>query len=175
MQQPATVPLDYAIPIPANPSETLVETIQPLVRALPIHLRHVVSDHLDGFSQDAIARRNRIHRNTVGNRMKLAEREMGCWFPNFENFWDTRLFRECAQQVTYTKQNDMPRFWKNNHPPEPRPARVEDMGDEEGLRPCLVRDLYCPDPFLNGAKRRVDAKATKGRAVPRKRSWKAVA
>lgn len=156
-EQPRTIPLVYCLPLSSRPSDALAGEIRSSLRVLPPELYTVVCDHLDGYLQQDIASRNRIHRNTVKNRMELAAETLRCTFPSFRGFLDMRFFNDCAQHAKYTPQNDMARHWKNNHPPERRPARIEDMGDEEGLRPSLLTDLYCPDPYLLGAKRRTDS------------------
>jgi DNA-directed RNA polymerase specialized sigma24 family protein len=156
--QPDTVPLVYGMAIIARPGEALAQAMRSSLRLLTPELSSVVSDYLDGYRQQDIARRNHIHRNTVANRMETAAQQLQCSFPSFPcALFDLRFFFECATHTRYTRQNDMARRWKNNHPAERRPLRREKSPEaDEGVRPSLLRDLYCPDPFLTGAKRRAD-------------------
>jgi DNA-directed RNA polymerase specialized sigma24 family protein len=160
-KQPSTVPLVYALPIRANPSTDLVDALRPHIRLLPLHLRCVVTDHLDGYLQDEIGRRNRIHRNTVANRMELAGQQLQCAFPSFEGLWDNQFFDECAVHATYIKQNDMTTWWMAHHPSErQRSHRMKPSASDSPdllLRDPLGVGALSRDPFLAGAKRRVDA------------------
>lgn len=176
--QPDTVPLLHALEMPAYPSEGTADAIRSSLRLLRPEVYAVVCDHLDGYRNEEIARRNRCHRNTVANRIQEAAETLRCEFPSFVAVWDLGFYFECARHAKYRKQNDMAKYWKNNHPWEPNPVRKEDI-EEIGVRPSLLHDLRCPDPHLLGAKRRTDMQMRRGpgkkRAVPRRRSWKAVA
>jgi len=172
-KQPDTVPLVHGLAVPANPSNALFDAVRSSLCVLAPEVYGVVVDHLDGYQQQEIAFRNRIHRNTVKNRMDLAAETLRCTFPSFQGFLDLALFWECSQHVKYTKQNDMAQWWANHHPPERHPQRRQQWEEDE-IRPSLLRDLYCPDPLLLGAKRRVDAQRDRRDAV-KKRTGKAVA
>lgn len=159
-QQPDTVPLLDAIEIPAHPSDGLASEIRASLQLLRPEVYAVVCDHLDGYRNTEIAHRNRVHINTVTNRMQEAAETLRCEFTSFVAVWDMRFYLECTHHAKYTKQNDMAKYWKNNHPPERRrsyPLRgSEEWAEEAGVRPSLLRDLYCPDPLLRGAKSLTD-------------------
>jgi DNA-directed RNA polymerase specialized sigma24 family protein len=169
LKQPSTVPLVYALPLATNPPADMVDALRPHIHLLPEKLRNVVTDHLDGYLQDEIARRNRIHRNTVANRMALAAQQLRCSFPSFEDLWDNRFFLECSIHATYTKQNDMTQWWMAHHPSERQRSHREkpyNIGDPDAqLRDPLGTGALSRDPHLLGAKRRTDAQLRWRRAV----------
>ena len=117
-QRPITVPLIHAISIPSYPALPLRDAVQPHIDALPLKYRLIVRDHLDGYSQVAIARQYRIHPNTVANRMEMAEQMLKCSFPDFEGDWDAGLLNFCSKTTLYHKPVGVWKSWMHSHPPD---------------------------------------------------------
>ena len=168
-KEPTTVPLVYGLPVATNPSTDMADALRPHIDLLPDNLRNVVIDHLDGYLQADIARRNRVHVNTVANRMALAAQHLQCSFPSFEDLWDTSFFNACSRHATYTPQNDMTKWWMNHHPSERQRSHREKpyvaLDPDAFLRDPMGTGAVSRDPFLSGAKRRTDTQLRRRKRV----------
>ena len=111
--EPTTVPLIHALPLPARPDASLRDAVRPHLDRLPIHLRSVVHSHLDGWTQEEIAWKLRITRNTVANRIALAGQQLQCAFPDFEDEWDRTFFDSCCRHAVYHKPSGMASYWRH--------------------------------------------------------------
>ena len=67
-----TAPLEAAVSIAASEPFTLSRQVRELFRSLPHNERILVNEWLAGYSQLEIARRHRLHRNTVRIRLELS-------------------------------------------------------------------------------------------------------
>jgi RNA polymerase sigma factor (sigma-70 family) len=116
-QQVDIVPIEDAVDVPAPHPHSRRDRLQPAIDCLPPKLRAVVCYHLDGYSQADIARLLKIHRNTVANRMELAEQALRVHFGSFERALDFDLFDACARVSIYERPRDVWLPWRHNHPP----------------------------------------------------------
>lgn len=79
----------------------------------------LVMDWMDGYSQDDIARRLRIHRNTVAIRLEEAFDRMRIEFPDIESLeYSVALFAACSRVTVYRKPTASWLPWEEQHPPE---------------------------------------------------------
>jgi RNA polymerase sigma factor (sigma-70 family) len=91
------------------------------LRSLPSRRRALVLDWLDGYSQDSIARRNRLHRNTVAIRLEDAFASLRAQFPDRETLeYAISLFVLCSRATVYRKPDGCRRLWAQRHPKEPK-------------------------------------------------------
>lgn len=116
-----TVPLEEAASLPAPPARSPRAALQPHIDALSEKLRPIISDRLDGYTLEEIARRNFLTRKTVARRIVTAIVELQLGFPDRRRPWMT-FVDECGEHASYTPQNDMSKYWKGNHPRR-RPRR----------------------------------------------------
>ena len=119
--QVATEPLSAAQTLQADEALHGSPTFADSVRSLPHSHRRLVMDWLDGYSQDDIARRNRLHRNTVGVRLEEAFALLRTAFPDIETLaYSFALFAFCSRVTVYHKPKGVWRSWVHRHPPERR-------------------------------------------------------
>ena len=118
--QIAAEPLSAAVTLQAEEMNT-TPTFADSVRSLPASHRRLVTDWLDGYRQDEIAQRNRIHRNTVGVRLEEAFATLRVAFPDAEALiYSFALFAFCSHVSVYRKPTGVWRPWINQHPPARR-------------------------------------------------------
>jgi DNA-directed RNA polymerase specialized sigma24 family protein len=90
-----------------------------MVRTLPANYRSLVLDWLDGYVQEEIAHRNRLHRNTVALRLEQAFAVLRTAFPDKEALeYSFALFNACSRVAVYRKPRGAWRSWAQQHPPE---------------------------------------------------------
>lgn len=95
--------------------------------ALPPDLGLVIVDWLEGYSNDDIARRLRLHRNTVSGRLEEAFARLRIKYPDADALeYVYALFAACSQVTIYRKPTASWMPWRDRHPPEQvfRPKRI---------------------------------------------------
>jgi RNA polymerase sigma factor (sigma-70 family) len=121
--QIATEPLSEAEGLPAVDDAVDTSAFEDSIHTLPRTHRRLVFDWLDGYGQDAIARRNRLHRNTVAIRLEESFAILRLAFPDAETLTTTyALFAFCSRATVYRKPKSPWFPWLQQHPPE-RPFR----------------------------------------------------
>ena len=121
-RQVETTPLETGVSLPA--SESLVGQVRALFRALPRNQRVLVSEWLQGYNQQDIARRHHLHRNTVGIRLESAFATLRTALPRAGAItYSGRLPGFCSRVSLYVKPKDVWPPWFQQHPPEVHFAR----------------------------------------------------
>jgi DNA-directed RNA polymerase specialized sigma24 family protein len=112
-------PLALAQAVPADGAAHGPPTFTDTLHSLPRSHYHLAVDWLDGYSQDEIAHRNRLHRNTVGVRLEEAFAMLRVDFPDVTSLaYSFALFALCSQVSVYRKPVGVWRPWQRQHPPE---------------------------------------------------------
>ena len=113
-----TAPLSEAEHLPALKSSADCEFDNSL-RGLPTFQRHLIADWVAGYSQDEIALRLRLHRNTIAVRLEEAFAALRMRFPDAEAMEHSyALFSDCSRRTIYRKPKAPWRPWQEQHPPE---------------------------------------------------------
>lgn len=119
----STVPIAEAADVPASDTDELA--FDRSVQSLPRGHRQIVADWLAGYSQDEIAQRNRIHRNTVAIRLEESFASLRVALPDAEALiFSFALFAVCSRPTIYRKPREPWLPWRLQHPPEPRIRRT---------------------------------------------------
>jgi DNA-directed RNA polymerase specialized sigma24 family protein len=86
---------------------------------LPFSSRQPFLDWLEGCTHEEIARRNRIHRNTVAARLDTAFAALRAQYADAgELEYAYALFNACARATIYRKPTGVWLPWRRQHPPE---------------------------------------------------------
>ena len=119
-----TVSLEEAVSLPAPASFSEAAEVQELFLTLPRYQRLLVNEWLAGYSQREIARRYRLHRNTVATRLETAFATLRAALPNAGALtYSEWLLSFCSHVSLYTKPGGVWRSWFCQHPPEVHFAR----------------------------------------------------
>jgi RNA polymerase sigma factor (sigma-70 family) len=116
----ATVPAEQADEAWAAAGAGDPPKFEESVRCLsPVH-RAIVLDWLDGRSQEEIAARNRIHRNTVACRLEAAFEILRRQYADVDALEHSyALFAACSRATVYRRPHAPWPVWSRQHPPEP--------------------------------------------------------
>lgn len=117
-----SVPLEAVAELPApeptvSPREELLRNID----TLPANQAALVRDWLDGYSQAELAWRNRIHRNTVANRLHLAYQQLAMPTADGDHLtYSASLIDYCSRVTIYHRPVGVRPSWRHTHPPDIR-------------------------------------------------------
>jgi len=119
MRKVPTVPLQTVEANLSGGQSTGGPDFQEALRTLHPLQRLLVTDWLDGYSQVEIARRLRIHRNTVQARLQQAFAGLREKIPDIDTLeYSLSPFAACARVTLYRKPAAPWLPWREQHPPE---------------------------------------------------------
>jgi len=118
LRTPPISPLEDALTLPSS-EVSPQSAIEAAFDYLPEAERQTIADWLAGYSREEIARRHRLHRNTVSERLDRAFLMIRERHPDSQSLEESiALFAACSRRTVYRKPRASWRPWRDHHPPQ---------------------------------------------------------